>query len=441
MNTDRLPPFDEKAEQALLGCVLLDPRTCIPEIAMRGTELFYDLRHQTIFDAARSLMDDDKPVDTVTMQAKLKATGKLEEIGGISYLSSLPDATPSAANLEWYMEVVLGHATRRRLIRCATQAVSGSYDLDIDPLAVLDEAERAISDISNGLVGESDSSLPTLVDRAIESLERSYTRGDELEGLGTGFGDFDRMTNGMHDGDMIVLAARPSMGKTSLAMNIAEFVATDLDLPVGVFSLEMTAESLVRRMLCSRAEVNERDVRKQQVSEGQFKGLALAAGRLKRSNLKIDDTHGLSILQLRARARRMHRQHGIKLLVIDYLQLLHAVTGRKEVNRQVEIANISNGVKGLAKELKIPVIVISQLNRELEKDKNRKPRLSDLRESGAIEQDADLIGMLYCPEENPNDKEIIPVNMLIAKQRNGPTGDVLFTFFKNITRFKQRAMD
>jgi len=253
------------------------------------------------------------------------------------------------------------------------------------------------------------------------------------------------MTSGLHGGEMIVIAARPSMGKTSLAMNIAEAVAVDQKLPVGVFSLEMTAESLVLRMLCSRARVNLRDIRDGFLADRDFPKLTLAAGKLAGAPLIIDDTPGLSILQMRARARRMAQQHGIKLLVVDYLQLLHS-TARRAENRQQEIADISNGVKALAKELNVPVVVLSQLNRELEKDKDRKPRLSDLRESGAIEQDADLVALLYKPSRGEEDEpatqaesDAVPVNLLIAKQRNGPTGDVHLTFLKGYTRFESAA--
>jgi replicative DNA helicase len=252
------------------------------------------------------------------------------------------------------------------------------------------------------------------------------------------------MTDGLHGSEMIVIAARPSMGKTSLAMNIVEHVAIEEKLPVGVFSLEMSAESLVLRMMCSLARVNLRTIRDGFMSEADFPKLLNAAGKLSTSKLYIDDTAGLSILQLRARARRLSQQHGIKLFVIDYLQLLHSTGRRSQDNRQQEIADISSGIKALAKELKVPVIVLSQLNRELERDKSRKPRLSDLRESGAIEQDADLVGLLYKPnagddEDAPEEGDGVPVNLLIAKQRNGPTGDVNLTFLKPYTRFESAA--
>lgn len=267
----------------------------------------------------------------------------------------------------------------------------------------------------------------------------------------TGFADLDKMTSGLQPGDMVVIAARPSMGKTSLAMNVAEYVAVEANLPVGVFSLEMTSESLVMRMLCSLARVNGRTIRDGFISEGDFRRLTAAASKLGRAPIHIDDTPGLSILQLRARARRMWQQHGIKLVIIDYLQLLHSTSKKAADSRQQEVAELSNGVKALAKELKVPVIVLCQLNRELEKDKDRKPKLSDLRESGAIEQDADLVGLLYKPAQEEDDQRrdepdarddgmgATPVNLLIAKQRNGPTGDVCLTFLKGITRYENAS--
>jgi replicative DNA helicase len=285
-----------------------------------------------------------------------------------------------------------------------------------------------------------------LVKKAINTIEDYHQRQGTLTGIGTGFTDLDKMTTGLHGGEMIVIAARPSVGKTSLAMNIAEYVAIDQRLPVGVFSLEMTAESLVLRMLCSRSRVNLRNVREGFLAERDFPKLTGSAGKLAGAPLFIDDSSGLSILQMRAKARRMYQQHGIRLFVIDYLQLLNS-TSRRAENRQQEIADISSGIKSLAKELNVPVIVLSQLNREIEKEKGRAPRLSDLRESGAIEQDADLVGLLYRPAK-PEDEdagadssnEAMPVNLLIAKQRNGPAGeDVHLTFLKSYTRFESAA--
>ncbi|HYG34065.1 MAG TPA: replicative DNA helicase, partial [Clostridia bacterium] len=298
--------------------------------------------------------------------------------------------------------------------------------------------------ISESRIQGQTSTIKDLVKKAINTIEEFHQRQGMLTGIPTGFQDLDKMTSGFHGGEMIVIAARPSMGKTSLAMNIAEHVAIDNKLPVGVFSLEMTSESLVLRMLCSRSRVNMRNIRDGFLAERDFPKLTGAAGKLANSPLFIDDSSGLSVLQLRAKARRMHQQYGIKLFVIDYLQLLHS-TSRRAENRQQEIADISNGIKGLAKELNVPVIVLSQLNRELERDKNRKPRMSDLRESGSIEQDADLIGLLYKPSAEDDEaapapaEEAVAVNLLIAKQRNGPTGDVNLTFMKSYTRFENAA--
>jgi replicative DNA helicase len=316
------------------------------------------------------------------------------------------------------------------------------YDFDGEVEALLDEVEKEVLRVNESRVQSGSIPVKELVNKALTTIEKYWERKGELGGLATGFADLDKMTDGLHGGEMIIIAARPSMGKTSLAMNIAEHVALEQKLPVGVFSLEMTAESLIMRMMCSQARVNLRSIREGFMSESDFPKLMNTSGLMARAPLFIDDTAGLSILQLRARARRMAQQHGIKLFVIDYLQLLNSTARRAQENRQQEIADISSGVKALAKELNVPIIVLSQLNRELEKDKSRKPRLSDLRESGSIEQDADLVGLLYKPNAGDDEEAVteesdgIPVNFLIAKQRNGPTGDIHLTFLKPYTRFE-----
>ncbi len=445
---DRLPPHSIEAEQGVLGCVLLSPNDCLGtciEKFKKGVEVFYDLRHQVIFDALVEMYDTKHPIDLITLQQRLKDKNQLEPVGGVTYLSALPDAVPSAANLEYYLEIVREKYILRKMIQTCTSVVSKVYEHDGKVDGLLDEVERDILKISEERVEGVSMAMKDLVHRAINTIEDYHQRQGMLTGVGSGFVDFDKMTSGLHGGEMIVIAARPSMGKTSLVMNIVEHAVLEEKLPVGVFSLEMTAESLVLRMLCSRARVNMRNIRDGFLAERDFPKLTGAAGKLANAPLYIDDTAGLSILQLRAKARRMHQQFGIKMVVIDYLQLLNGGQSRVE-SRQQEVAQISNGVKALAKELNVPVIVLSQLNRELEKDKSRKPRLSDLRESGAIEQDADLIALLYKPEEGkeddegqPQDQEAIPVNLLIAKQRNGPTGDVHLTFFKGYTRFESAA--
>src|SRR5687768_2888558 len=439
---DRLPPHSIEAEQGVLGCVMLSPSDCLGtclEKFKKGVEVFYDLRHQAIFDTLVEMYDTKKPIDLITLQENLKLKNQLEAVGGIPYLSALPDAVPSAANLEYYIEIVREKYVLRKMIQTCTGVVSRVYEHEGKVDGLIDEVERNIQKISEDRIETTSMKMKDLVHRAINTIEDYHQRQGMITGIGTGFLDFDKMTSGLHGGEMVVIAARPSMGKTSLAMNIAEHVAIDQKEPVGVFSLEMTAESLVLRMLCSRSRVNLRNIRDGFLAERDFPKLTGAAGKLANAPLFIDDSAGLSILQLRAKARRMYQQHGIKLFIIDYLQLLNA-SSQKIENRQQEIAQISNGIKALAKELNVPDIVLAQLNRELEKDKNRKPRLSDLRESGAIEQDADLVGLLYKPEaEKAEDEdggaqqeiEAVPVNLLIAKQRNGPTGDVNLTFLKS----------
>ena len=449
-SADRLPPHSIEAEQGVLGCVFLSPNECLGECIEKlksGASTFYDLRHQTLFEQLIEMYEAKEPVDLITVPQRLKDKGLLEGVGGLAYLISLPDTTPSAANLSFYLGILKDKYLLRQMIVTCSNVLARVYEHEGEVDILLDETERDILQISQTRVDTESRQIRDLVRTAINTIEHYQQRQGMLTGIGTGFTDLDRMTSGLHEGEMVVIAARPSMGKTSLAMNIAEHVSVEEKLPVGVFSLEMTADSLVLRLMCSRARVNLRDIRGGFIAERDFPRLTSAAGKLAGAPLYIDDTPGLSILQLRAKARRMWQQHGVRLFVIDYLQLLHS-TARRAENRQQEIADISSGVKALAKELKVPVIVLSQLNREFEKEKNRKPRMSDLRESGAIEQDADLIGLLYKPsagdEEEAGaatavDDEAVPVNLLIAKQRNGPTGDVELVFRKSITRFESAA--
>jgi replicative DNA helicase len=448
---DRLPPHAPEAEQGVLGCVLLSPNECLGEcieMFTQGADAFYDLRHQTIFSVLAEMYDQRQAIDVITLQQRLKDRQMLEAVGGIAYLASLPDAVPSAANLKYYLEIVQEKFLLRKMIQTCTEVVGRVYEYEGEVDALLDEVERDVLRISESRVQGQSLSTKDLVKKAISTIEDFHQRQGMLTGVGTGFADLDKMTSGLHGGEMIVIAARPSMGKTSLAMNIAEHVAIDQRLPVGVFSLEMTAESLILRMLCSRSRVNLRNVREGFLAERDFPKLTGAAGKLANAPLFIDDSAGLSILQLRAKARRLAQQHGVKLFVVDYLQLLHS-TSRRADNRQQEISDISGGLKALAKELNVPVVVLSQLNREPEKrERGAEPRLSDLRESGAIEQDADLVGLLYKPgkagseddDSSPGEElETVPVNLLIAKQRNGPTGDVKLTFLKPYTRFESAA--
>ncbi len=444
---DRHPPHSIEAEQGVLGCILLSPNDCLGECVQlfkSGGDVFYDLRHRSIYEVLVDMYDRKEAIDPITVQQTLRDKNQLDGVGGVAYLASLPDAVPSAANLLYYVDIVREKFVLRRMIGTCTEVVARAYDHQGEVDELLDEVERDVLKIAEERVDQKSTSIKDLVHGAINKIEEYHKNQGMLTGIGTGFADLDRMTTGLHAGEMIVIAARPSMGKTSLAMNIAEHVCMDQKLPVGVFSLEMTAESLVLRMLCSRSRVNLRSITSGFLAERDFPKLTGAAGKLAGAPLYIDDTPGLSVLQMRAKARRMHQQHGVRLFVIDYLQLLHS-TSRRAENRQQEIADISSGVKALAKELEVPVIVLAQLNREIEKEKNRKPRMADLRESGAIEQDADLVAMLYRASSDDDDggadasQEAIPVNLLIAKQRNGPTGDVHLTFLKSYTRFESAA--
>jgi replicative DNA helicase len=450
IKVDRLPPHSPEAEQGVLGCVLLSPNDCMGQCIekFKGAEdVFYDLRHQTIYKALAEMYDRREAIDLITLQQQLKNQQLLEEIGGLAYLATLPDAVPSAANLSYYLDIVQEKYLLRKMIQACTGVIGRVYEFEGEVDSLMDEVERDILRISESRVQSQIITTKELVKKAINTIEDFHQRQGALTGVATGFADLDKMTTGLHGGEMVVIAARPSVGKTSLAMNIAEHVAIDQRLAVGVFSLEMTAESLILRMLCSRSRVNLRNVREGFLAERDFPKLTGAAGKLANAPLFIDDSSALSILQLRAKARRMHLQHSVKLFVIDYLQLIHS-TARRAENRQQEIADISSGIKALAKELNVPVIVLSQLNREIEREKGRPPRLSDLRESGSIEQDADLVGLLYRPKAGGEDdegggptvdEEAIAVNLLVAKQRNGPTGDVELTFLKPYTRFESKA--
>jgi len=460
----RVPPHSVDAEQAVLGCILISPNDsvglCLEKLrtpqtldargkSKSGTDeisFFYDLKHQLIFELLVDMYEAKEAVDILTLTNRLRDRGHIDTIGGPAYLASLEDSVPSAANLTYYLEIVWEKYLLRKMLKVCTGMMQDAYSYEGDVEQLLDEVETRIHRINDERVSERQSDMKTLVLNVMGEVEAQHLRQGELSGIPTGFLDLDKLTDGLHAGEMIVVAARPSMGKTSLAMNIVEHVTMEAKKPVGVFSLEMTSEQLVTRMLFSQARMNLRSARDGFLNSSDFPRMTAAAGRLSKAPLFIDDTPGLSILQLRAKARRMKHQHDIQLIVVDYLQLIHSTSRRARDNRQQEITEISGGIKTLAKELRLPVIVLSQLNREMERDKARKPRLSDLRESGAIEQDADIVGLLYKPagaegdEDNsldPNEGE--PVNLLIAKQRNGPTGDVHMTFLKNYTRFENAA--
>lgn len=446
LKTDRLPPHSVEAEQGVLGCVMLSPNECVGQCIEKfkvGAEVFYDLRHQTIYTAMMEMFDAREQIDVITLQQHLKDRQLLDQIGGIAALNALQDAVPSAANLSYYLSIVHEKFLLRQMVHVCTDCVGRIYEHEGEVGSLMDSIEADVLKINSQGQETKLQTFKTLVPQSIDVIEKCFNQQGIPSGLTTGLLDLDKMTDGLHAGEMIVIAARPSMGKTSLAMNIGEHVAIDNGLPIGVFSLEMTAEALTTRMMCSRAKVNLRKVKDGFITEADAAAITAAASQMQNAPVYIDDTGGLSVMQLRARARRMWQQHNIRLLIIDYIQLLHSTTRRADENRVQEITDISNGIKALAKELNIPIIVLSQLNREVEKRTDGKPRLSDLRESGAIEQDADFVGLLYKPStkepENEAQAEAQAVHLLIAKQRNGPVGVVPLTFLKNYTRFESAA--
>jgi replicative DNA helicase len=443
---DRVLPNSLDAEMAVLGAMLLSPAEAGSQVRERLSENhFYYAAHQVIFREIAVLQDAMQAIDLITLTQRLQDKNQLEEIGGPVYLSDLVTRVPTTANVEQYIDIVWEKHLLRQLIGAAHDVIARSFEQQDDVKTWIDEVEQQIFEITAEKTATGARPVRDMIKDAMASIEKLYDQRGAISGIPTGFRELDRMTSGLHNGQMIVIAARPSMGKTALAMNIAENCAIDHNIPVGVFSLEMSSEELVKRMLCSKAKVNLRKIRDGFLSERDFHPLTTAASQLMKAPLFIDDSAGLSINQVRARARRLKQQHDIRLLIIDYMQLMRAPSRRADLSRQVEIADISAGVKALSKELKIPIIILSQLNRQPEAREGGRPRLSDLRESGAIEQDADVVGLLVRPEvyaEEEGDKaaEKGKAVLVIAKQRNGPTGEVNLTFLSEYTRFEDQAL-
>lgn len=449
----KLPPHSEECEQALLGCCLLSPNdvipACLEKISAEG-EAFYSLPHQTIFSNLAQLFEDHEQIHVISLMERLRTWGLLEQVGGVSYISTLPDLPPSGASYEYFLEEIVEKYRLRGMIRICTDVASRLYNVEGEVDAVLDEAERDVLRAAEARVSHDAISTLELARQSIVNFERRSLNQGQITGIQTGFIDLDRLVDGLHGAEMILIAARPSVGKTSLAMNIAEHVAVDQRIPVGVFSLEMSAQQLIDRMIASRARVNYRSLQAGFLAERDLPRLGTASSNIGSSPIYLDDTGGISIMQLRAKARRMYQRHQIRLFVIDYLQLIHS-TSKKVQSRQQEVTDVSHGIKELAKELNVPILVCAQLNRNIEHQKRRTPWLSDLRESGDLEADADVIGMLYknrIPSEDPAEERALReqdaisegISLLIAKQRNGLSGvDVDLTFLKTITRFESAA--
>ena len=425
--------------------MLLSPTDVIGDCVERINEqYFYQPAHATIYTILVECWTAQRPADVITLTQTLRDRNLLESVGGPAFVTHLFTFTPTAANAGYYLEIVREKYVLRQIIGACTECAARAYDEQGEVNTLLDEVEQRVLAISENRFKDQVPLMKDQVMEAIETIEKLYNRKGAITGLSSGFDNFDKMTNGLHPGEMVVIAARPSMGKTALAMNIAEHVAIKGKHPVAVFSLEMSSQQLVQRLLCSNARVNLGNINKGFLSDRDFPNLTTAASRLAESQIYIDDTAGLSILELRAKARRFKQKYDIKLIVIDYLQLLRSTSRRAQDNRQLEIAEISSGIKALAKELKIPIIVLAQLNRNPEARKNGRPVLSDLRESGSIEQDADLVGLLvrseyYAEDEETKEEVRGEAELIIAKQRNGPVGDVKLTFLKEFTRFEDRA--
>ena len=425
--------------------MLISPHETIAECVEKiNEEYFYVPAHRTIYDVLVDLWNTRQGIDLITFTQVLRDRNLLDSVGGAAFVTNLFTFVPTAANVQYYLEIVRDKYILRQIISAATESVRRAYEEQEEVDSLLDEVEQKIFDVGEDRFKGQMLSMKDHAMQAIETIEKLYERKGSITGISTGFVEFDRMTSGLHPSEMVVIAARPSMGKTALAMNIAEYVAINEKLAVGVFSLEMSSQQLVQRMLCSRARVNLQRVRDGFLGERDFPSLTAAASKLAEAKMFIDDSASLSILELRAKARRLKAQHDVSLIIVDYLQLLRSTTRRAQDNRQLEISEISAGLKALAKDLKIPVIVVAQLNRQPEQRTGGKPRLSDLRESGSIEQDADLVGLLVRPELYEEDEEARvekagEAELIIAKQRNGPVGEIPLTFLKEYTRFETRA--
>ncbi|MFN3919314.1 MAG: replicative DNA helicase [Methylohalobius sp.] len=440
----KVPPYSLQAEQSVLGGLMLDPGAW-EKIADRLNEAdFYRKEHRLIFRAIQELIEADSPCDGVTVAEALEKRGALQEVGGMSYLAALVEATPSAANITAYAAIVRERAILRQLAHVGVEITDAAFNPGgREVSAILEEAEQKVFHIADqrqrGTGGFK--AIKHLLIKAVDRIEQLHEKGSIITGVSTGFVDLDRMTAGFQPADLIIVAGRPSMGKTAFAMCVAEHVAIKEQLPVAVFSMEMPGDHLAMRMLSSLGRIDQHRLRIGQLEDDEWPRMTSALNILAGTRLFIDDTPALTPIELRARARRLAREHGkLGLVVIDYLQLMQA-PGAGD-NRVAEISEISRSLKGLAKELNVPVVALSQLNRNLEQRPNKRPVMSDLRESGSIEQDADLIVFIYRDEvyhEDSPDKGIAEI--IIAKQRNGPIGTVRLTFLGQYTRFENFAAD
>ncbi|WP_019004963.1 replicative DNA helicase [Cohnella laeviribosi] len=432
---DRIPPQNLEAEQAVLGAILLESEALITAMERLKAEDFYSVAHQRIFEAMIDLNEENEPLDLITLTALLQDRGQLEEIGGVSYLAKLANAVPTAANVDYYAQIVEEKSMLRRLIRTATQIVSSGYTAEDDVGALLNEAEQRIMELSNRRAAHGFVSIRDVLMDVFERVEFLYNHKGGTTGIPSGFPDLDKMTSGFQRSDLIIVAARPSVGKTAFALNIAQNVAVRAGETVAIFSLEMSASQLVSRMICAESNVDAGRMRTGYLEGDDWEKLSMAIGALSEAQIYIDDTPGITVADIRAKCRRLKKEKGLGMIVIDYLQLIQG-RGKPGENRQQEVSEISRTLKQIARELEVPVIALSQLSRGVEQRQDKRPMMSDLRESGSIEQDADIVAFLYRDDyynQDTEKKNIIEI--IIAKQRNGPVGTVELVFLKNFNKF------
>jgi replicative DNA helicase len=433
-NELRVPPQNIEAEQSVLGGIMLDNTILNKVVEMLTPENFYKSAHQKIYSAILDLSEKGDPIDIITLNNHLKLKNQLENVGNTAYITFLSSTVPTAANVEYYAKIVREKSLLRRIISASTELAGDAFNETDDVDSFLDHAEQVIFDISQEKITASFYSVKDVIKSSFKTIEQLFHKKQLITGIPTGFADLDKMTSGFQPADLIILAGRPSMGKTALALNILRNSAIDHGNTTVIFSLEMSKEQLIMRMLCSEAEVDGSKVRSGYLSELEWPKLTLAAGTLSEAPIFIDDSPAISVLELRAKCRRLKAEHDLGLIVVDYLQLMKG-RGKAE-SREQEISAISRSLKALAKELSVPVLALSQLNRALEQRPDKRPRLSDLRESGAIEQDADVIGFIYRDEVYKHDTQDKGVaELIIGKQRNGPTGTIKLTFRKDYTKF------
>lgn len=432
---DRTPPQNIEAEQAVIGAIFLEPSALTLAAEILIPEDFYRSAHQKIFDVMLKLSESGRAIDLITVTEELSAMKELEDVGGVSYLSEIAVSVPTAANIGYYAKIVEEKSILRRLIRTATSIVTDGYSREDEVEEVLSEAEKSIMEVAQRKNSGAFHDIKDVLVRTYDNIEMLHNRKGDVTGIPTGFAELDRMTAGFQRNDLIIVAARPSVGKTAFALNIAQNVGTKTGENVAIFSLEMGAEQLVMRMLCAEGNINAQNLRTGALTDEDWRKLTMAMGSLSNSGIYIDDTPGVRISEIRSKCRRLKQEHGLGMILIDYLQLIQG-SGRSKENRQQEVSEISRSLKALARELEVPVIALSQLSRGVEQRQDKRPMMSDIRESGSIEQDADIVAFLYRDDyydQESENKNIIEI--IIAKQRNGPVGTVQLAFVKEYNKF------